>query len=62
MKLKAKHFKGTVYVIAALLFLAAVGMFSAWFLGHDNPVEEMAEDQIEQYTGWKFDLSPDSEE
>lgn len=48
--------------MAALILIIVIGVGSAYFLGHDNPVEEMAEKVIEQQTGIDIDLTPSSKE
>jgi len=48
--------------MAALILIIVIGVGSAYFLGHDNPVEEMAEKVIEQQTGIDIDSTPSSKE
>lgn len=47
-------------IIVSLLVLG--GSISVYFLGHENPVEELIEDVIEQQTGINLDLTGDSDE
>ena len=47
-------------IIVILVVAGAIGYFSSRWLGHDNPVEETAEEVIEQHTGIDIDLSPGS--
>jgi len=39
-----------------------VGVFSSQYFGNDNPIEEYAEQIIEQQSGINVDLSPNSPE
>jgi uncharacterized protein YpmB len=42
-----------------VIFLVVIlGVGSVYFLGDDNPVEEIAEEIIEEETGIKIDLTP----
>jgi hypothetical protein len=42
-----------------VIFLVIIlGVGSVYFLGDDNPVEEIAEEIIEEETGIKIDLTP----
>jgi hypothetical protein len=48
------------YFLIALII--AVGFFSHYLLGDDNPVEEYSEERIKEYTGMDIDLTPNSAE
>lgn len=52
----------TYVVIITLGVVAVVGYFSHIFLNDDNPIEEAAEDYIEEKVGIDLDLSPHSKE
>lgn len=39
-----------------------VGVVSRFFMPDDNPIEEIAEEVIKEYTGVEVDLSPESPE
>jgi hypothetical protein len=46
-----------------IVFLVAViGACSIYFLGNDNPIEEISEEIIKQETGLDIDLSPNTPE
>lgn len=53
----------SIVIVAIIVGIAAViGIISGCFLGDDNPVEEVAEDVIQDETGVHIDLSPNSKE
>lgn len=45
-------------IIAAII----IGLLSAYFWYHDNPVEEISEEIIKQQTGINIDLTPETPE
>ncbi len=49
---------GTFILIGIVIVCGIVGITSTYFLGPDNPIEEVAEDVIEEETGKKVDLTP----
>lgn len=55
-----KMYDGSLIVIGIVVGVAlVVGFVSQFFLGADNPVEEIAEKVIEEETGETVDLSPE---
>jgi len=59
-KIKLRELGIVVLIILALVAIG--GYFSSKFFGHDNPIEEMAEDFIQSQTGFFLDLSPQNED
>lgn len=53
---------GIVIIIGVIAVCAIGGYVSSRYLGNDNPIEEAAEEVIEEETGLDVDLSPDSKE
>lgn len=53
---------GSLVVFGLVAVLAIVGFASGYWLGHDNAIEEIAEDVIEKQIGVDVDLSPGSPE
>lgn len=49
-----------IITISIVGIVAAIGYLSQYYLGKDNPVEEECEKIIEDQTGKKIDLSPDT--
>ena len=47
------------FIIAAVII---IGLLSAYFWYHDNPVEEISEKVIEEQTGINIDLTPQTPE
>jgi hypothetical protein len=45
-----------------LILAVIIGIGSVYWLGNDNPVEEIAEKIIEEQTGINIDLTPQSPE
>ncbi len=56
--LKAIIFSKYFVVIAAII----IGLLSAYFWYHDNPIEEVSEKIIEDQTGFDIDLTPQNPE
>lgn len=56
----SKQEKRAIAMLVILIVCAMVGITSAVFLGHDNPVEESAEAIVETQTGVRIDLTPQS--
>lgn len=55
-----KMYDGGLIIIGIVVGLAiVVGVVSQFFMGPDNPIEEIAEKIIESETGEKVDLSPE---
>lgn len=48
------------YFIAATAII--IGLLSAYFWYHDNPIEEVSEEIIKTHTGVNIDLTPASPE
>lgn len=58
-----KLYEGGLLVLIVIVSLCVVGgIASTFFLGHDNPVEETAEDIIKEKTGVDVDLTPSTPE
>ena len=57
-----KLYDGGLLVVCIIVVALGVGYLSSRWLGHDNAVEEAAEEVIESQTGMMIDLSPDSKE
>jgi len=53
---------GIIVLICILVIAASAGVISVKYLGHDNAVEEAAEEVIKAETGVNIDLSPSSDE
>jgi hypothetical protein len=51
---------GGTTILIILAVVAVGGYLSSRWLGHDNVIEETAENVIEQHTGVDIDLSPNS--
>lgn len=50
---------GSLIIISIVVGICLVGgLASTYFLGDDNPVEEVAEEVIKKETGMDVDLSP----
>ena len=49
-------------VIIGLILAVIIGLVSGYFLGHDNPIEELSEMFIKQTTSSEVDLTPNSKE
>ena len=45
-----------------IILAVIIGLGSVYFLGNDNPVEEISEKVIEEETGVNIDLTPNSSE
>ena len=48
--------------IIALVFAALLGIGSIYWFGPDNPLEELAEEIIEEEVGIDLDLTPGTKE
>jgi len=55
-----KLYSLSLTIIIIIAAAAAVGVASRYFLGDDNPIEQVAEEVIEVETGEKVDLSPEN--
>lgn len=53
---------GVIIILIFIAIVAAVGGSSYYWLGPDNPVEEVAEKIIQEETGINLDLTPTSPE
>lgn len=51
-----------VLIVISVIFAGLIGIISGKFLGDDNLIEEKSEDFINEKTGLKIDLTPDSQE
>lgn len=49
-------------ILLIIISSVVIGIGSIYFLGHDNPIEEAAEEVIFLETGKRIDLSPESDE
>jgi hypothetical protein len=54
--------KENIIKMIVVILVIILGISSAYFLGDDNPVEEIAEKVIQEKTGGKIDLTPNSPE
>lgn len=54
--------KENIIKVIVVILVIIVGISSAYFLGDDNPVEEIAEEVIQEETGVNIDLTPNSPE
>lgn len=45
-----------------ILMVILLGVVSSYFLGHDNPIEEITEEIIKAKTEINIDLTPNSKE
>lgn len=54
--------KENIIKVIVVILAIIVGISSAYFLGDDNPVEEIAEEVIQEETGINIDLTPNSPE
>lgn len=61
-KAKGMSMSGILITLAIVVAAAVLGVGSQYFLGDDNPVEEMAEKVIEDQSGIDLDLSPQTKE
>lgn len=62
-KIKISNKKAAVWAtLTVLVGVGIVGFISHFFLGHENWVEEKAEDYIEEKIGIKFDMTPSTPE
>jgi uncharacterized protein YpmB len=52
--------KKNIIKIIVVILVVIVGFSSAYFLGDDNALEEIAEEVIQQETGLNIDLTPNS--
>lgn len=52
----------TKIALLSLAFILGLASYEYLNLGHDNALEEFAEDVIEGQTGFELDLSPTSRE
>ena len=52
----------TLIVISIASAAMLIGGITAYYLGPDNPIEEICEDIVEEATGLHLDLSPGSQE
>lgn len=48
--------------IIGLIIAVIIGLGSGYFLGHDNPIEELSEMFIKHTTSFEVDLTPNSKE
>jgi hypothetical protein len=55
-----EYFKKYIIKMAIIILTIIIGITSTYFLGNDNPVEEIAEKIIEEETGVNIDLTPKS--
>ena len=54
--------KENIIKVIVVILVIIVGISSAYFLGDDNPIEEIAEEVIQEETGVNIDLTPNSPE
>lgn len=52
--------KENIIKMIVIILIVILGVGSVYFLGDDNPVEEICEEIIEEETGIKIDLTPNS--
>ena len=52
--------KENITKMIVVILIVILGVGSVYFLGDDNPVEEICEEIIEEETGIKIDLTPNS--
>lgn len=52
--------KENIIKMIVVILIVILGVGSVYFLGDDNPVEEICEEIIEEETGIKIDLTPNS--
>jgi len=57
-----QYFKKNIIKMIIIILTIIIGITSTYFLGNDNPVEEIAEKVIEEETGIDIDLTPNSTE
>ena len=57
-----KHYECGTTIIIIISVVGLIGFMSSRILGNDNPIEELAEEIIENETGINLDLSPSSKE
>jgi len=48
----------SIWIVVILFITFLIGMFSWYFIGNDNPIEQISEHVIEEYTGLDIDFSP----
>ena len=59
IKMELKTFFNNNWKVIAVAFLIIIGLLSLLWLPNDNPVEQLAEQEIEALTGIKIDLTPE---
>lgn len=54
--------KENIITMIIIILAIIIGLGSVYFLGDDNPVEEVSEKVIQEETGVNIDLTPNSSE